>query len=219
MVENAPPGRRRHGRPPIMGSADRRAAVLEAAIEVFAEDGIHGAAMERIARQAGVAKASCYEVFRSKEELYVAAVAEADSRLGATLDTARLESADLPQRARMRCRFAAMFDFAREYPASFRLLSLSWFDRSSEVLQTHQAKRDLIVDRLASDIRREAPGTAVSDLGLDRVLATVLFSVSTGALRAFVDDPTLDARLVVDLLTDFTLGGLDRLASGASHGW
>jgi AcrR family transcriptional regulator len=212
MVENPTPGRRR-GRPPIMGADERRAAVLDAAIDVFAQDGIHGAAMERIARQAGVAKASCYEVFHSKDELFAAAVAEADTRLGAALETARLEASDLPRRARMRRRYGAMFDFAREYPASFRLLTLSWFHRTNDVVETHQVSRAVIIDRLAADIRRESNGSGAADLGLDRVLASVLFGVAGGALRAVVDDPLLDPRLVVDLLTDFTLGGLDRLGA------
>lgn len=198
-----------------MGAEERRAAVLDAAVEVFAEDGIHGAAMERIARRAGVAKASCYEVFASKDELFAAAVAEADARLGAALEAARLEASELPRRARMRRRFAAMFDFAREYPASFRLLTLSWFHRSVDVAQTHVVTRDVIVDRIAADIRRESSGTAVSDLGLDRVLASVLFGIAGGALRAVVDDPMLDPHLVVDLLTDFTIAGLEGLGAEA----
>jgi AcrR family transcriptional regulator len=196
-----------------MGTEDRRTAVLDAAIEVFAEDGIHGAAMDRIARRAGVAKASCYEVFTSKDELFSAAVVEADTRLGAALEAARIEASALPRRARMRRRYAAMFDFAREYPASFRLLALSWFHRTDDVAKTHAASRGLIIDRLAADIRRESSGTATSDLGLDRLLAAVLFGIAGGALRAVVDDPLLDPRLVVDLLTDFTLGGLERLGA------
>ena len=212
MVENPISGSRR-GRPPIMGADERRAAVLEAAIEVFAEDGIHGAAMDRIARHAGVAKASCYEVFPSKDDLFAEAVVEADARLDAALAIARREASDLPGRARMQRRYAAVFDFAREYPASFRLLTLSWFHRGDDVAETNALSRVLIVDRLAADIRGEAKGSAMSDLGLDRVLASVLFGIAGGALRAVVDDPMLDPRLVVDLLTDFTIGGLERLGA------
>lgn len=48
---------------------DRKAAILNAALHVFAEDTYHGASMNKIANQANVSKGLIYNYFTSKEEL------------------------------------------------------------------------------------------------------------------------------------------------------
>jgi AcrR family transcriptional regulator len=47
--------------------------VIEAAVEVFVEQGYEGASMEAIARRAGLTKGGLYHHFRSKDELLLAA--------------------------------------------------------------------------------------------------------------------------------------------------
>ncbi|MBX6377751.1 MAG: TetR/AcrR family transcriptional regulator [Clostridia bacterium] len=49
---------------------DRRRAILEAALHVFAEKGFHLATVEEIAARAGVGKGTVYEYFDSKTELF-----------------------------------------------------------------------------------------------------------------------------------------------------
>lgn len=53
-----------------------RAKIVSAATRLFESVGYHAASVEKIARQAGVAKGSVYWHFRSKEDLLVAMVAE-----------------------------------------------------------------------------------------------------------------------------------------------
>lgn len=66
--------------PPIRFSSDRadhtRARILEAATNEFSANGLAGARTERIAEAAGVNKALLYYYFRSKQELYNAALEE-----------------------------------------------------------------------------------------------------------------------------------------------
>jgi len=66
-----------------------RAAILEAAEEVFAEHGYHGARMEEIASRAGVAVGTLYNYFEDRKHLLGALLdscgAELDARLAATL--------------------------------------------------------------------------------------------------------------------------------------
>lgn len=50
-------------------SGDKHKAILEAAVEVFAEEGFAEAKVARIARVAGVATGSVYNYFDSKEDL------------------------------------------------------------------------------------------------------------------------------------------------------
>jgi AcrR family transcriptional regulator len=53
---------------------ERREEVLDAALAVFAEKGLHGASTEEIARRAGISQPYVFRLFGTKKELYVAGV-------------------------------------------------------------------------------------------------------------------------------------------------
>jgi len=61
-----------------MSAADRRAQLIEAALDVFSRKGFVGATTKEIAAEAGVAEAIIFRHFPSKEALYAAVL---DSRL------------------------------------------------------------------------------------------------------------------------------------------
>jgi AcrR family transcriptional regulator len=55
-------------------AAERRAALIEAAVHEFAHGGLHGTPVERIARRVGVAQPYVFSLFPGKRELFLAAV-------------------------------------------------------------------------------------------------------------------------------------------------
>ncbi len=55
-------------------AAERRDALIEAAIHEFAHGGLHGTPVERIASRVGVAQPYVFSLFASKRELFLAAV-------------------------------------------------------------------------------------------------------------------------------------------------
>jgi AcrR family transcriptional regulator len=59
----------------------RRRQVLDAAIAVFSEEGLHGASMDAIAARAGVSKPSVYAHGGTKDELFAACLDREASRL------------------------------------------------------------------------------------------------------------------------------------------
>ena len=79
MVSNASPASRAKaaakpaspGRPKDLG---KRAAILEAAKQLFSDQGFNGASMDQIAAEAGVSKLTVYSHFGDKEALFTAAV-------------------------------------------------------------------------------------------------------------------------------------------------
>ena len=61
-------------------------AILRAALELFVEHGIAGASIEKIAKQAGVAKTSIYRRWTSREALLAQAIEAARNATGYTID-------------------------------------------------------------------------------------------------------------------------------------
>lgn len=79
-------------------AAQRRDALVEAAVHEFAKGGLHGTPVDRIARRVGVAQPYVFSLFGSKRDLFLAAVdrdfelvAETFSRAAAEFDPATAE--------------------------------------------------------------------------------------------------------------------------------
>lgn len=72
----------------------RRALVLDAARFVFERQGIEGASIREIARQAGYTPGAIYSYFENKEAIYGALLAESLERLNAAVDAASPCDAD-----------------------------------------------------------------------------------------------------------------------------
>src|SRR4029079_784417 len=63
---------------------ERRVDVLEAAREVFAEHGLSGASTDAIARKAGISQPYLFRLFRTKKELFIAAIEQCFAETHAT---------------------------------------------------------------------------------------------------------------------------------------
>ena len=60
--------RKKKAPPPV---ADKRSAVLQAALGLFSRYGLHGTSVDQVAARAGVSKSNLLYYFANKEELYV----------------------------------------------------------------------------------------------------------------------------------------------------
>jgi len=69
-------------------AAERREALVEAAVAAFAEHGFHGTPTTEIAKAAGISQAYLFRLFPTKAELYVAAVDRCYKRLGEAMRAA-----------------------------------------------------------------------------------------------------------------------------------
>jgi AcrR family transcriptional regulator len=63
---------------------DRREAVVEAAVRLFAERGIHATPTLEVARAAGISQAYLFRLFPTKEDLAIATVRRCNERIHAT---------------------------------------------------------------------------------------------------------------------------------------
>ena len=74
---------------PRRQSADeRREAVLEAAFTAFAAGGLHGVSTDEIARAAGISQPYLFRLYRTKQELFLAAIERGFERTLSTLQQA-----------------------------------------------------------------------------------------------------------------------------------
>jgi len=67
---------------------ERREDVLQAAREVFAHHGLSGASTDEIARRAGISQPYLFRLFRTKKELFLAAVERCFSETRDTFEQA-----------------------------------------------------------------------------------------------------------------------------------
>jgi AcrR family transcriptional regulator len=74
-------------------AAERREALIDAAVHEFAHGGLHGTPVERIARRVGVAQPYVFSLFAGKRDLFLAAVERDFQRVGEAFSRAAEEFA------------------------------------------------------------------------------------------------------------------------------
>jgi len=116
---------------------ESRAAILKAAINEFAENGIAGARTDAIARAAHVNKALLYYYFKDKEAIYQAVLDQVFTGLRAEVVPA-LEG-DLPPRQKVLDYISAYFDYVAANPHFPRVVQGEWVRTGSH--RTGQMQR------------------------------------------------------------------------------
>jgi len=71
-----------------MTAEDRREEVVRAAIQEFAQFGMHGASTENIARRAGISQPYIFRLFGTKKELFLAALDACYGRMNRAFEAA-----------------------------------------------------------------------------------------------------------------------------------
>ena len=192
-----------------MTAEARRAQLLTVAREVFAEDGYHGAAMEKIAQRAGVTKPVLYQPFEGKKELYVALLDSDMARLLAQVSSA-IEGAT-ENHDRIRRGVTAYFNYIDANVDSFRLLFRETMGADPEFRESIDRFHDAAAGAMAAIIADEAG----KPLELAELLARAVMGMAEAAATWWIDrkQEISKAELVNDLsdLAWRGLAGLPRL--------
>jgi AcrR family transcriptional regulator len=138
---STPGTKTRAARPKAAADESPRERLLAAASELFYEEGVHTVGIDRVLEKAGVAKASLYSTFGSKEELVRAYLEERHARRVARV-TRRVEAADTP-----RAKLLAVFDALGERVAEPRFRGCAF------VLATAEGRPSGRVRGVADDSR------------------------------------------------------------------
>src|SRR5437764_9554887 len=126
--------------------------ILDAACSVFAAEGFDRAKQGAIAERAGTTKPTLYARFGSKEDLFAATVAREYDLRKAHLFAAYDADDGEPFHTRLHHWTAAYFDFVRERPEGFRLITEG--ERYPAAAAIVKRTNDEIVDRIAELVTR-----------------------------------------------------------------
>jgi AcrR family transcriptional regulator len=165
-----------------MPRRERRAQLMESALEVFVAQGYHAAAMDDIAERAGVSKPVLYQHFPGKLDLYLALL---DQSCDAIIENCRraLESTD-DNKLRVQAAIDVFFEYVASDTGAFRLVFES--DLTNEpAVREH-------VDRVTNDCAAVIANVIHDDTGLpgtaSRLLAVSLVGMAQVSARFWLSD-------------------------------
>lgn len=130
-------GRAYAGRSSDERRAARRAALIEAGVQVFGRDGFRAATVKSICREAGLTERYFYESFANSEALFAAVykslIAALEAEMMAAIEAAPAE-AEAMTRAGLRVYFGHMAD-----PLIARIVLIEIFGISADIDRTYRA--------------------------------------------------------------------------------
>lgn len=206
--ETSPPRKR-------LSAVDRRAAILDAALEVFSRRGYNGASIDEIAQAAGISKALIYEHFPSKKDLHVSLLErhtqEIFVRLSQTADT------EDPGEVRLRNGVDAFLQWVETHPEAFRLLFRDTFEPDvAEVLNRLQGQATgAIAALIASEPIERRAGERWADAALSIEAMAQQLSGATQSLAIWWQThPDIEREWLVDRVMEYAWIGLERVRAG-----
>ena len=166
-------------------AAERRQAIVEAALRVFAGGSYSGSTTAEIARAAGISEPILYRHFASKRELYLACLESAWTSFRAALETKLDERGD-------REAVIAIGEASREFHASGGVKPVTlWIQALTEAGEDEEIRAFLrgqlrdVHDYIAGTVRRaQAAGGVPADRDPD---AEAWIFVGTALLLSFAD--------------------------------
>lgn len=186
----------------------RRAVVLEAAVEHFADQGRAGTTIDDIAEAAGVRKPAIYEMFGSKDDLFRGAVDHVVTELAAQFRITNAETTHLPRAERTRARIDAALAHAEHDPQSFRLLLRAPYSWPGDDPTGAEAQFQRLVAVMADNYRRESAAAGTPIDAAAEVLARLFFTLTYEVVRLRLTDDSWDRDSLIGFVAEFIDGGV-----------
>ena len=168
-----------------MPRRERRAQLLESALEVFVASGYHAAAMDDIAELAGVSKPVLYQHFPGKLDLYLALLDQSCDQVISAAARA-LESTE-DNKQRVTATFHAFYDYVADAEGAFRLVFESDLTNEPAVRQR--------IEKVTSECARMIADVIADDTGLpaeqSQLLAVSLVGMGQVSARFWLEERLL----------------------------
>jgi AcrR family transcriptional regulator len=199
-----------------LSGEERRAAILDSALAVFAERGYHASSIDDIAREGGVSKALIYEHFDSKQKLYEELLEQHAGELFEQLAAAMEEAGDTAA-ARLASGLDAFYRFVEERRVAWRMLFREASDPEMvAVLERIVAQVTSVVAALIA----QDPGARSSDVdeaaleeGIEMIAQMLVGSVQSLS-NWWADHQEVPRERILEMTMDFAWLGLERLSQG-----
>ncbi len=213
-VPSQQPPKRKRGRPRAMPLEEQRERILDAATRVFASEGFDGATSERIAELSGVGRPSVYQIFGSKNDVFIAAVDRALTRLLDRIRVSLGSTENLRGRKQARSNISAYFDMVTGEPELLRMLLLADSSGDASTRESAKAIRQRMKDAVAGYIRTTWEGFQDLD-PRDADLGAVLIAAAVEAAAVVhLERPDRSTHEIVEFVSDFVWSGIYDLAVG-----
>lgn len=200
------------GRPRKQPASRQRAAVLLAGRHAFAEHGRQGSTIERIARDAGVTRQAIYEQFGDRAALFAAVVADVEERVFEWVGTRAGDDSEPNLRRWVRANYAAIFDFVACHPDAMPVLAEA--ERCGDPALNRLRTR--LAEIYAEASRQRWAAYGIEPGRADSALVTMYLAMTEALVNLPWQGDPPDRDALVDLLTEFTIGGLLRLHAQAA---
>jgi AcrR family transcriptional regulator len=211
MEETAAAPRRR------LSASDRRAAILDDALEIFSERGFNEASLDDVAARGGISKALIYEHFASKQELHADLLeVQASELFRRVADAVEAVEADSGA-SRLEAGLEAFFAFVEERRDAWSILFREAADPESAAAldRVHAQITALVAALIAQD-----PGAtprdeqhAEADRGI-QLLAQMLVGAVQSVANWWADHKEVRRERVLETAMEFAWFGLERLGQG-----
>ena len=178
-----------------MKTSEKRGDVIQAALELIAEKGFHGAPMAEIAQKAGVGAGTIYRYFENKDVLITELHRELEEKIIATL--LKGYPVERPLRERFLYLMRETFRYFIANPLHFRYME-QYFN-SPYGISMH---KDRILDKSGDrDILMDIFEQGIEQQVLKELPKAVLFSLAFGPMTSLMRDHilgfvNLDERLI-----------------------
>jgi AcrR family transcriptional regulator len=201
-----------------ISAEERRARILDAAVEVFAEHGYTAAKMQEIAARAGVVPSVLYDHFGSKRELHITLLEAHSAQL-------REQSLKPPEGASVeemvRASIASYFEFVEKDPFFFRFLHRD-LPADPEIADVRQELADRGTAGIA-DLIRFGAGDAkpINGITVDEaawILARATQAACHGVAAWWYENRDVPRERVVELVFMLLWQGFDGMLKQASAG-
>ncbi len=182
-------------------AAERRQQLVDTALALFAERGLHGTSMDDIADAAGVTKPVLYQHFASKRALFLELLDDVGKSLLASIAAATAGAAG--PREQVEAGLTAYFQFVADHHSSFVLLFGDGSRRDAEFASAVEDVESVIADFIA--------GLIDADLEDEHraLLAHAIVGLAEGASRRWVSSGAIEpAHVAAGRVADLAWAGL-----------
>ena len=196
-----------------LSAVERRAGILEAASEVFADRGYHASSIDDIARAAGISKALIYEHFGSKEELYLSLIGLHAGELLERL--AENAATGPPGSERLERGIDVFFRFVEERRAAWRMLFREAADPdvAAALERVVGGVTDLVADLIAADPAVQADEDPRGPEAIE-MLAQLVVGSAQSLANWWADHEDVPRERLVQIVMEFAWLGLERVQAG-----